>query len=26
MVSVNVHCPRCDSALIYHHGQNGVVE
>ncbi|WP_350355608.1 IS1-like element transposase [Serratia symbiotica] len=22
MVSVNVHCPRCDSALVYRHGQN----
>ncbi|NIG62966.1 MAG: hypothetical protein G5663_07075 [Serratia symbiotica] len=26
MVSVNVHFPRCDSALVYYHGQNGVVK
>lgn len=22
MASINVHCPRCDSALVYRHGQN----
>ncbi|MGY0344153.1 IS1-like element transposase [Edwardsiella tarda] len=22
MASVNVHCPRCQSAQVYHHGQN----
>ncbi|MBF1994371.1 hypothetical protein HW114_01945 [Serratia symbiotica] len=22
IASVNVHCPRCDPALIYRHGQN----
>ncbi|KMQ79483.1 transposase [Edwardsiella ictaluri] len=22
MVSVNVHCPRCQSAQVYRHGQN----
>ncbi|MFT2795211.1 IS1 family transposase, partial [Serratia sp. N21D137] len=22
MASVNVHCPRCQSAQIYRHGQN----
>lgn len=22
MASVNVHCPRCQSALVYRHGQN----
>ncbi|AVF38151.1 hypothetical protein BV494_25105 (plasmid) [Rahnella sikkimica] len=22
MASVNVHCPRCNSAQVYRHGQN----
>ncbi|AAS63617.1 insertion element protein [Yersinia pestis A1122] len=22
MACINVHCPRCDSALVYRHGQN----
>lgn len=22
MASINVHCPRCDSALVYRHGKN----
>lgn len=22
MVGINVHCPRCDSALVYRHGKN----
>ncbi|WP_422526327.1 IS1 family transposase, partial [Serratia fonticola] len=22
MACVNVHCPRCDSVLVYRHGQN----
>lgn len=26
MASVNVHCPRCDTALIYRHGQNHKVK
>ena len=22
MASIDVHCPRCDSTQVYHHGQN----
>ncbi|AHA67010.1 Transposase [Shigella dysenteriae 1617] len=25
MASVNIHCPRCQSAQVYRHGQNWVM-